>query len=265
MAVFPSDSIRTKNWGSEVLTDSDLEAQLDLLHAYFQAALNATTGHSHDGTGNQGPKLAYGAVTTTFGNGFTTVTAASGDYLLVASDVSDSNTTKKALVSDIITASTFVPSVTNALSGSTIQTLYDVSGTVDSTTTALPYDTSEPTIGEGKATDLSVTITPSHTNNTIEVSASVLIGSGSGSPYAVVALFEDNTCVAYQAVVSSGLGSAVLFYRKAGSVGTSAITYTIRFGPGTGGNTAVYNGDLSGNVLGGTVTKSYIKVQEIKA
>lgn len=65
MAVFPSDSIRTKNWGTEILTDSDLEAQLDLLHAYFTAALNATTGHTHDGTSNQGPLLTtLGTLTT---------------------------------------------------------------------------------------------------------------------------------------------------------------------------------------------------------
>lgn len=57
MAVFPSDSIRTKNWGTEILTDADLEAQLDLLHAYFTACLNSSTGHTHDGTSNQGPKL----------------------------------------------------------------------------------------------------------------------------------------------------------------------------------------------------------------
>lgn len=54
---FPSDSARTKNWGTEILTDSDLEGQLDILHAYFVASLNSTTGHSHDGTSNQGPKI----------------------------------------------------------------------------------------------------------------------------------------------------------------------------------------------------------------
>lgn len=54
---FPSDSARTKNWGTEILTDSDLEGQLDILHNYFVACLNSTTGHSHDGTSNQGPKI----------------------------------------------------------------------------------------------------------------------------------------------------------------------------------------------------------------
>lgn len=58
MAVFPSDSIRTKNWGDETLTDSDLETQFDLLHSYFQACLNATSGHAHTGASNQGPKIS---------------------------------------------------------------------------------------------------------------------------------------------------------------------------------------------------------------
>jgi len=51
---WPSDSIRTKNWGSEVLTDSDLEAQFDLLHTYANDAFDETTGHKHDGTANEG-------------------------------------------------------------------------------------------------------------------------------------------------------------------------------------------------------------------
>lgn len=100
---WPSDLVRTKNWGSEVLTDSDLEGQFDLIINWLMAALNSSTGHTHSGSGNNGPLLSSSAVTTTFGNGFTTVTAASGDYVLLATDVSDSNKTKKALVSDIVT------------------------------------------------------------------------------------------------------------------------------------------------------------------
>lgn len=54
---WPTASARTKNWGSEILTDTDLEAQLDLLHTYFNDSLNGTTGHGHDGTTNDGPKI----------------------------------------------------------------------------------------------------------------------------------------------------------------------------------------------------------------
>lgn len=100
---FPSDLVRTKNWGTEILTDSDLEGQLDLIINWVMAAFNSSTGHTHSGSGNNGPLLSSSAVTTTFGNGFTTVTAESGDYVLLATDVSDSNKTKKALVSDIVT------------------------------------------------------------------------------------------------------------------------------------------------------------------
>ena len=58
MATWPSDSVRTKDWGTEILTDSDLETQLDLLHSYIQDMMNSSTGHKHDGTSNEGPKIA---------------------------------------------------------------------------------------------------------------------------------------------------------------------------------------------------------------
>jgi hypothetical protein len=54
---FPSDSVRTKNWGTETLTDADLEAQFDLLHNYIKAMLDSSTGHDHSGTSNQSKKL----------------------------------------------------------------------------------------------------------------------------------------------------------------------------------------------------------------
>lgn len=94
MAVFPSDSIRTKNWGTEILTDSDLEAQLDLLHSYFQAALNSTTGHSHDGTSNQGPKLTtLGTLAATlalnFAKGADTASATTTDLGAISGNYCD--------------------------------------------------------------------------------------------------------------------------------------------------------------------------------
>lgn len=60
---FPSDLTRTKNWGTEILTDSDLEGQFDLIINWVMAALNSTTGHSHDGTSNQGPKVSASVLT----------------------------------------------------------------------------------------------------------------------------------------------------------------------------------------------------------
>lgn len=61
---WPSASSRTKNWGTEILTDSDLETQLDLLHSYFNDSLNATTGHGHTGGTSDGPKLSIASALT---------------------------------------------------------------------------------------------------------------------------------------------------------------------------------------------------------
>lgn len=61
---YPSDLVRTKNWGTEILTDSDLEGQFDLIINWVMAALNSTTGHAHDGTSNQGPKLSIASALT---------------------------------------------------------------------------------------------------------------------------------------------------------------------------------------------------------
>ena len=54
---WPSSSVRTKDWTTEILTDSALESQLDLLHTYFNDSLNASTGHAHTGGTADGPKI----------------------------------------------------------------------------------------------------------------------------------------------------------------------------------------------------------------
>jgi len=59
---YPSDLARTKNWGTEVLTDADLEGQLDLIITWLMAAMNETTGHKHDATENEAPKILVGGL-----------------------------------------------------------------------------------------------------------------------------------------------------------------------------------------------------------
>lgn len=54
---WPTASARTKDWGSEILTDTDQEAQLDILHAYLNDSLNGTAGHGHTGGTNDGKKI----------------------------------------------------------------------------------------------------------------------------------------------------------------------------------------------------------------
>lgn len=58
---WPSSSARTKNWGTEILTDTDQEAQFDLLHNYNNDQLNGTTGHGHTGGTNDGKPISLTA------------------------------------------------------------------------------------------------------------------------------------------------------------------------------------------------------------
>lgn len=264
MAVFPSDSIRTKNWGTEILTDADLEAQLDLLHAYFTACLNSSTGHTHDGTANQGPMLTYAGVSTTFGNGFTTVTAASGDSVLIAADASDSNKTKKALVSDIVTLSTFVPSVTNALTKSVIQVVNYQTGAVATGSTVIPGDDTIPQNTEGDEY-MTLAITPNNSANKLKIDV-VFNCSDSAAANIFVALFQDSTAnaiaVAQSTINSNSHQECVSFshYMTAGT--TSSTTFKVRAG-GTSG-TMTFNG-LSGSRNMGGVLASSITITEYKA
>lgn len=66
---YPSNLVRTKDWGTEILTDSDLEGQLDIIINWVDAFADETTGHKHDGTSNEGPKLVIADSTDTKLNG----------------------------------------------------------------------------------------------------------------------------------------------------------------------------------------------------
>lgn len=63
-AAWPSVSARTKTWGAEVLTAADFHGQFDLIHTYINAMMNASTGHGHTGSTNDGPKLNIAAALT---------------------------------------------------------------------------------------------------------------------------------------------------------------------------------------------------------
>lgn len=259
---YPSDLVRTKNWGSEILTDSDLEGQLDLIINWVMAAFHATTGHTHSGSGNNGPLLSSSAVTTTFGNGFTTVTGASGDYLLIASDVSDSNKTKKALASDFM----YVPSASNALAGSVVQVVNTQDGAVATTTTVMPCDDSIPQNTEG-GQFMTLAITPTSATNKLKIDVVIFGGEASNvSNMWAAALFQDSTAGAL-AAGASRIDSAILWpdgihfthYMDAGT--TSSTTFKVRAGMDQAG-TFSFNG-ASGRSLGGVMASS-ITITEIK-
>ena len=67
MCAYSSDLVRTKNWTTETLKDTDLEGQFDLIIAWVMALANETTGHKHDATENEGPKLVLTAAAAVSG------------------------------------------------------------------------------------------------------------------------------------------------------------------------------------------------------
>ena len=75
---YSSDLTRTKNWGAEILTDADLEGQLDLIITWVMAAMNETTGHKHDATENEAPKIDIA-------NGLKVTSQAQGDIIAASS------------------------------------------------------------------------------------------------------------------------------------------------------------------------------------
>lgn len=75
---WPTDLVRTKNWGTEVLTDSDLEGQFDLIIDWLMAFASETTGHAHTAAENQGPKISLAT-------GITITSMAQGDIFYASS------------------------------------------------------------------------------------------------------------------------------------------------------------------------------------
>lgn len=261
MATFPSDSVRSKNWSTEILTDSDLESQFDLIHDYIKAQLDGSTGHNHDGTSNQSKKLTSAAIGATFISGLTTVTGVSTDYLMIA-DASDSNAPKKALASDF----TYTPTVDNALSGSVIQTVNTQTGAVATGTTTIPDDDTIPQNTEGDQY-MSLAITPSNASNLLKIDIVANVSASAGT-YMLGALFQDSTanalaCGFGETISGVGWWVPIRFthYMTAGT--TSSTTFKFRAGTDTAATTT-FNGRAAGRKYGGVLASS-ITITEIKA
>ena len=251
-----------------------MEGQFDLIINWLMAAFNSSTGHTHSGSGNNGPLLSSSAVTTTFGNGFTTVTGASGDYLLIASDVSDSNKTKKALASDFI----FTPSASNALSGSVVQVVSNIGqstfgksanlafGAVDSGTTTIPFDDTIPQNTEGDQY-MQLSITPTSATNKLIIDVNIVLANGiTGTSELIAALFQDSTAnalaSAWTTQATSFNGSIISFSYYMTSGTTSSTTFKVRAGSDSSGTTT-FNGTGGSRKLGG-VSASSMTITEIK-
>lgn len=204
-------------------------------------------------------KVSIAAVTKA--SNLTTVTAVSGDYVVI-SDTSDSGNTKKALVSDL----TFTPSASNALAGSVVQIKNTPYTTMSTGTTAIPNDDTVPQNTEGDQY-FTLAITPNSATNKLLIRAWAYVSHTSGSISQTMALFQDSTAsalncgfIVYTATTQYPCLMYLEHFMDAGT--TSATTFKIRIGGATGATTTV-NGINGARRLGGTLT-SGMTIEEIK-
>lgn len=271
---WPSASVRTKDWGNEILTDSDLEGQFDVLHTYLNDLLDGTTGHGHSGGDGDGAKidLTIGVQNElpveNGGTGLSGVTL--GDMLYAsATDVitklpGNTTTTRKFLAQTGTGTVSAAPEIialanTDLPAGSVVQTSNYQTGIVDSGSTTIPDDDTIPQISEGDQY-LTLAFTPISATNKLKIDV-VITGHCSATANLVVALFQDSTADALAAVMTAINPRATVnltHYMTSGT--TSSTTFKVRVGGDSG--TFTLNGASASRKLGG-VCASSITISEI--
>ncbi len=209
-------------------------------------------------------QLSSGSVTSTklaaqVVNALTTVTGVSTDYIMIA-DASDSGNVKKALASDF----TYVPSSSNALSGSVVQVVNTMVSSLSTGTTTMPSDDTIPQNTEGDEY-MTLSITPTNASNKLLIKVVFNYESTSADSH-YVALFQDSTAnalAAAQDIRGANEEGCVCFnhYMTAGT--TSATTFKVRSGNAAAGTTT-FNGEGGARRMGGVMASS-ITIMEIKA
>lgn len=267
---FPSDLVRTKNWGSEILTDSDLEGQFDLIINWVMAALNATTGHAHDGSSNNGPKIPIGSLTVASQAQGDTITATSSSaWGRVAKGTANQlyQMNAGATSPEWVDYSTFVTS-SNALAGSVVQVVSTQSGSMTTGTTVLPWDDTVPQNTEGDQV-MSLAITPKSATNKLKIDVVVHFSNNtSGANRVTAALFQDSTASALAAGChdknsnENDLIHEICFSHYMTSGTTSSTTFKVRLGA-SAASTTTFNGEAGARFLGGVMASS-ITITEIK-
>ncbi len=149
-----------------------------------------------------------------------------------------------------------------ASSGKLAQVVKSEDGAVATTATTIPFDDTIPQNTEG-AQFLSVTITPQNALSTLVINVQVSV-TVTGTPFIIVALFQDTTANALAAtwafvnLSTTGYSMTLNHYMTAGTVG--ATTFKVRIGGSSG--TVTFNGQSGGRIFGG-VAASSISVTEI--
>lgn len=130
-------------------------------------------------------------------------------------------------------------------------------------TTVIPADDTIPQNTEGDEV-ITVSVTPTNASNRLRIEMDADIVSGSGAIDCGTALFQDSTAGALAACIEQLSGAGVfrgvrLAYEMAAGT-TSATTFKVRMGPGSG--TMYVNGNSGGRKLGG-ISAVRLRVTEV--
>jgi hypothetical protein len=194
------------------------------------------------------------------------ITTAAGDTAIVRAETTANARVIAYLRKDGTAISAFTPSISNALSGSVIQTVNTNVVTSTSGTTQTPLDDTVPTISEGDQY-LTRAITPNNSSNLLEILAIINGSSSDNASTLTMALHQDGgaaiAAITFAAAAgSNGMCQGVLrWYMTAGT--TSSTTFTVRVG-GDRAQTFTFNGFSGARKLGGVCVSS-ITIREIKA
>lgn len=264
---FPSDLVRTKNWGTETLTDSDLEGQFDLIINWVMAALDNTSGHDHSGS-NKGKAITLAAsgsgVTGTLpiANGGTGLTSyAAGDTIYASAENTLGKLAKgtgKQLyrMNAAATAPEWVDPVA-------IQAVNTTSGSHSAISTTIPYDNTVPQNTEGTEV-MTRSITPQSATNILKIDVVVFIGGATVGAQLIAALFYDSVAGAIAVGTASLLSNSSIecisfsYWMVAGT--TSSMTFKVRAAANSGNSN--FNGENSGGAKFGGAFASSITITE---
>ena len=150
--------------------------------------------------------------------------------------------------------------------GKIVQIVNSQTGALATGTTAIPFDDTIPQNTEGDQY-LSLAITPTNTNNILEVDWHMNGSYANATAVVISALFQDSTANALasafqvSAFANSPASHSGLYRMTAGT--TSSTTFKIRAGGNSGSVTWTFNGQSGGRINGGVLTSS-ITITEIE-
>jgi hypothetical protein len=252
---FPSDLVRTKNWGTEILTDADLEGQLDLIIDYVMAALDGSAGHNHDGASNQSMRISPANLLI--------ASQATGDLLYASSATAWARLGKGAALKYLkMNSGGTLPEWGDGPTQKIVQVVNTQTGASTTGSTAIPDDNSIPQNTEGDEY-MTLAVTPTSATNKLRIDVVCLLANSGGSAVRA-ALFQDSTADALAAGRNAGNTAGAMVqvsfthYMTAGT--TSSTTFKVR-GGGDGGTTT-FNGSGGTRLFGG-VAASSITITEV--